>query len=111
MAIYLNNNNDTGGVLQLSSPSMMVIPAIGCSLQIAYFIYNYILYKYEHYNILTIETNIPEEECSICLENLRTSKSCKLKCNHYYHYNCVMEHFKNNNKCPICRTEFILGQV
>ena len=49
-----------------------------------------------------------EENCSICLENFKTTlKGCKLPCGHIFHENCIKEWLsKHNNRCPVCRVEF-----
>ncbi len=111
MAIFFNHDSEDKNKFLLNNPNMMIVPASSCALQVAYFFYNIILYNYQHYNILTITADVPDEDCSICLENLKETQSCKLRCNHYFHYNCIMTNFNSNNKCPICRTEFILTQV
>ena len=109
MAIYLNqdkpNNND---YISLQTPSYMFIPAISCALQNSFFFYNYILYKYEHYNLLEIVSEFPDEDCPICLEHLNVQEVAKLKCNHYYHKSCILLHFQHHKNCPICRTEIII---
>ena len=47
-----------------------------------------------------------EEVCSICGDKLNTSYAQKLKCNHVFHYECLMKSFKGmkNTDCPYCRT-------
>lgn len=55
-----------------------------------------------------------EEECPICLENLRyyyngrylpTRSLYTTRCNHNYHFDCARRHFMNNTRCPLCRAE------
>lgn len=57
-------------------------------------------------------TNNPtflENTCPICLELLDKedkNKSVYLKnCEHQFHDSCIKEWLKNNNSCPICRSE------
>ena len=46
-----------------------------------------------------------EDNCSICLEKLNTSETCKLKsCGHYYHTKCIIQWLtEEKNICPLCR--------
>jgi hypothetical protein len=50
-----------------------------------------------------------ENDCDICKINYKKDDHIrKLKCNHYYHKNCIDEWLKrgtinNPNTCPICR--------
>ena len=57
-----------------------------------------------------------EEECSICGLDLKEKFCHELKCNHSFHYECVMKSFMNTpksgsgnkgfyNSCPYCRTK------
>ena len=108
MAIYLNQDIEkNNGFITLKYPSYMFIPAISCALQNSFFFYNYILYKYEHYNLLEIISVFPDQDCPICLDHLRQKEVAKLKCNHYYHKSCILLHFQHHKNCPICRTEII----
>ena len=40
------------------------------------------------------------DTCCICMES-----KCNIitKCEHTFCYDCILEHFKNNHKCPMCR--------
>lgn len=58
--------------------------------------------------------NIPDEECPICLEPLRSTQTntcCggyarKLKCgNHFVHVSCQINKNTDLLKCPVCRTQ------
>tara|TARA_B100000795_G_scaffold268281_1_gene254953 strand:- start:26 stop:436 length:411 start_codon:yes stop_codon:yes gene_type:complete len=51
-----------------------------------------------------IVNNIPDKECSICLEKIGDS-ICILNCNHGYHFNCIKKwvYDDKNNSCPQCR--------
>ncbi|KAG0604227.1 hypothetical protein M758_10G154700 [Ceratodon purpureus] len=43
-------------------------------------------------------------ECPICHEEFTASSSqCTAKCNHAFHYECVMEWQMRGNSCPMCR--------
>jgi RING finger and CHY zinc finger domain-containing protein 1 len=48
-------------------------------------------------------------KCSICLEDLQTSRQPLyfLKCNHTLHYNCFKEYIKTNYKCPLCSKSIV----
>jgi len=60
-------------------------------------------------SLLIESDSIPEEkiieECSICLVKLNNGeKLIKLKCNHYYHEECIVKCFNSGYKlCPYCR--------
>ena len=42
------------------------------------------------------------EECPICITDFSNNeKVVKLKCNHKFHYNCIIN--VKSNSCPICR--------
>lgn len=43
--------------------------------------------------------------CAVCLEELKTSESRKLKCKHAFHTRCIMRHFEESIECPLCRME------
>ncbi|KAG8391941.1 hypothetical protein BUALT_Bualt01G0239300 [Buddleja alternifolia] len=44
--------------------------------------------------------------CPICLEdyNPRDTIKCSIKCEHYFHANCIDLWLRTHNSCPICRT-------
>ena len=53
---------------------------------------------------LIITNNMPEDICSICLEEFKYDEELKkLKCDHIFHKDCLEPWLNNNNKCPICR--------
>ena len=43
------------------------------------------------------------DTCCICMES-----KCNIitKCEHTFCYDCILEHFKNDQKCPMCRQTF-----
>ena len=45
------------------------------------------------------------EECSICLSPLNESISVILPCNHKYHSECIIDWFKKEVNCPLCRCD------
>ena len=47
-----------------------------------------------------------DDICSICGDKLDNEYNHTLKCNHKYHYQCILLSFKNmnNNECPYCRS-------
>ena len=42
-------------------------------------------------------------ECSICLDELRHRRVVRTPCNHFYHYECIIEWMGVQMSCPICR--------
>jgi hypothetical protein len=47
--------------------------------------------------------SINENNCSICIEPLKSSKSKQLNCNHEFHLNCIQNWYSVQQNCPICR--------
>ena len=45
-----------------------------------------------------------DEDCCICCE-LIGENADRLPCNHYFHYQCVISWFQQNNTCPLCRID------
>ena len=43
------------------------------------------------------------EECSICLEEIKTNDCCTTKCNHTFHLSCLLKSTSKSNFCPNCR--------
>ena len=43
------------------------------------------------------------EDCSICLDNIKTDNAIQLKCKHIYHRKCLFTWFGNSDTCPMCR--------
>jgi hypothetical protein len=45
------------------------------------------------------------DECAICMEELDSTKNfAKTNCGHSFCLTCLMRSLKNNNTCPLCRT-------
>ena len=54
-----------------------------------------------------------DNECSICCNEIEADDKAILKCNHFFHYDCILTIFKNDNSkyykgkknvCPYCRS-------
>ena len=57
---------------------------------------------------LIITNNIPEDVCTICLEEFNFDEELiKLKCNHIFHKECLKPWLDNKKKCPICRENIV----
>ena len=109
LVVLLNQDQNAKDlVINFQEVRYLIIPAIGCSLQTSVLFCNFILYKYNNYNIWEKTKNYPNDDCSICLEHLSTKIVVKLKCSHHYHQDCISESLKISNKCPICRTDLAL---
>jgi len=57
---------------------------------------------------------VEQEECGICGLELNEKFSHSLKCNHTFHYECLMKSFQNipkhkkeYNHCPYCRKKSV----
>lgn len=60
--------------------------------------------------VILDKTNISKYNtcnCSICLEEFcLNNKIINLKCNHFFHYNCIYNWLsKESTKCPTCRQD------
>jgi len=53
--------------------------------------------------------NYKDKSCNICIEEFNLNEILTtLKCNHFFHKNCIKEWLtKQSKKCPICRNETI----
>ena len=56
-------------------------------------------------NTLVVCEELPENNCSICLEEFKNQDILKkLNCNHIFHKDCLEPWINNNNlNCPLCR--------
>ncbi|XP_055808741.1 E3 ubiquitin-protein ligase SGR9, amyloplastic [Solanum dulcamara] len=44
------------------------------------------------------------DQCVICKEEMKLGKDvCKLPCDHFYHWKCILRWLKKTNTCPCCR--------
>ena len=67
----------------------------------------------DHVNIISIKPNFsyvfieelqrPEQECSICLDDMFNTDTIALECNHRFHKKCINDWFKEKHDCPQCR--------
>ncbi len=58
------------------------------------------------YTNKNISNEVLEEECCICYEKYKiTDKIAKVKCNHYFHLDCIKKSIEivHNPNCPYCR--------
>lgn len=54
---------------------------------------------------LLVQPPQPPDECAICMEDLDSAKNfAKTNCGHSFCLTCLMKSLKNNNTCPLCRT-------
>ena len=73
-----------------------------------YFLHVLFIKEYSHFILLSmivIDTT-QQDECPICLEELKTKKSIKTSCDHTYHEECMNVSLESSLKCPMCRKEF-----
>jgi len=43
-----------------------------------------------------------EEFCSICLDSYNNTKIGVFKCQHFFHYKCIIPWLKKKKTCPLC---------
>jgi len=68
-----------------------------------------IVIKEEDFNKIEIINNVNDVNCSICCDEIKDN-AIKLKCNHYYHKDCIKKWLCNySNKCPNCKEEVCKG--
>tara|TARA_S200000501_G_C20521941_1_gene611714 strand:+ start:118 stop:597 length:480 start_codon:yes stop_codon:yes gene_type:complete len=59
--------------------------------------------------ILEKTNEMVEDECSICLKQIKGLHSKPVECSHHFHTKCIEQYIKKNNenniitRCPICR--------
>ena len=46
------------------------------------------------------------DTCVICLESFKNKNKITLICGHSYHYNCILEWFEEDMKCPTCKKRY-----
>jgi hypothetical protein len=70
--------------------------------------------KIEKLNLTQLKEKVGEidndTQCCICLENVLLNDDTKefatVKCGHYFHHSCIIEHLENYDyHCPICKEE------
>ena len=66
---------------------------------------NYTLNSFDVKNyIFKNEDDNLNDSCCICLEKFKENEQLKkLKCNHVFHKNCMINWFIEKMECPICR--------
>ena len=47
--------------------------------------------------------------CIICYDNIEFKKLVILRCDHYYHKECIKKWLKIHMVCPICREDYNLS--
>jgi hypothetical protein len=52
-----------------------------------------------------------KEPCAICLEKITENNSCITKCGHHFCLTCLLQHYSNNNSCPLCREKISENDV
>ena len=61
-------------------------------------------------NVNKLESD--KKRCNICLEDFVNGENVLvLPCLHIYHTSCIKEWFKNNNTCPLCKSEITESKV
>jgi hypothetical protein len=48
-----------------------------------------------------------ENDCPICLFQIRSSNQFKSTCGHWYHQKCIIQLMETTDTCAICRTEWL----
>lgn len=49
-----------------------------------------------------------EDTCTICYEALNTSANfVSTPCKHRFCFNCIAQHMRNDNRCPMCRANLV----
>ena len=45
-------------------------------------------------------------DCSICINQIQEGEEI-LNCGHTFHFSCIQRWLRNNNTCPMCRSQVI----
>ena len=65
----------------------------------------------DNLNTLIVCDELPENNCSICLEEFKNEDILKkLNCTHIFHKDCLgiwINNNNNNKSCPLCRTDIL----
>ena len=62
----------------------------------------------ENLNTLIVCNELPENNCSICLDEFKNEDILKkLNCSHIFHKDCLVPWINNNKSCPLCRTDIL----
>ena len=62
----------------------------------------------DNLNTLILHNDLPEETCSVCLEDFKDGDTIKkLNCNHIFHKDCLEPWLNENNNCPLCRQNIV----
>ena len=62
----------------------------------------------ENLNTLIVCNELPENNCSICLDEFKNEDILKkLNCSHIFHKDCLAPWINNNKSCPLCRTDIL----
>ena len=54
-------------------------------------------------SIISEERKHPDQECSICLDDMYNTDVIALECNHRFHKKCINDWFREKHDCPQCR--------
>lgn len=65
----------------------------------------------KHGKVEENEQNDEKEPCAICLEKITENNSCITKCGHHFCLTCLLQHYSNNNSCPLCREKISENEV
>jgi hypothetical protein len=62
----------------------------------------------ENLNTLIVCNELPENNCSICLDEFKNEDILKkLNCSHIFHKDCLVPWINNYKSCPLCRTDIL----
>jgi hypothetical protein len=107
-----SNSNDDGEYFFKKLHLFIFASQLGVVLSLCntlyYFLHVLYLKEYSNFILLSmvVVDNTQQDECPICLEELKTKKSVKTSCNHAYHEECMKVSLESSLKCPMCRKEF-----
>lgn len=72
---------------------------------------NIINYLKSNFDIVNVN-----DQCSICIE--KVTQAYNIECKHYFHQECLIMWYKEQNSCPLCRkiiidfsSEITLNQI
>ena len=126
--IYNNDNNNNTNILLLNHDMLALNILFGISIVTMFGFYAFKCYNklretisinnnnvrrnnridINNLNTLLLCEELPDESCSICLEEFKTGDNIKkLNCTHIFHKECLEPWLNNNINCPMCRTDIL----
>jgi hypothetical protein len=67
------------------------------------FVTKYMDYIFQHMKKNDVKSSYFSNDCPICLEAIKKNNKIVTDCRHCFHKECLFNHNREKNTCPICR--------